>query len=239
MISDFEDEDPDEWLRITELHFPLDPKAAPRTITKGWLPVIAGLQSHEIKDFLKKKWSSFQQPFLLELTTAVLDRDLLCLSIDSQGNQWLSFKDAISALHLAPPSVISNDLRSQFPFHEIPGLTDFVENFGGLANWTLPPCPWFVPATECNIVSNECSRYDWGMIGEWAGSLTLYNTCSGNFIVVSPNDNCGKWDHDIGWGHVNEDPFYSLDCSTSDLIKSFVAYLSLRDDQVKDSPFYY
>ena len=201
--------------------------------------MIAGLQNHEVVDLLKHRWSSFHTPYLQKLSRAILSRKLICLSIDAQGNQWLSFDDNSSPLHIAPPSTLSDNLRSKFPFHQIPGIADFVENFGGMAESYLPPCPWFVPAKESRVVANDCDYYDWGMIGDWVGSLTLYNTGSGNFIVISPKNRCGKWDHDIGWDRSGEDPFDNLDWSMSNLIDEFIAYLSLDKIESQNSPFYY
>jgi hypothetical protein len=225
--------------KITKLSFPLQLNAVPLSVMGGWVPVIAGLQDHEIKDLLMNRWSAFQEPYLQHLSAAVLNRELLCLSIDSGGYQWLSFEDDSSALHVAPPCALPNELRTQFPFNQIPGLSDFVENFGGLANRSLPLCPWFIPVHECHIVSSECKHYDWGMIGNWAGSLPLYNTGTGNFIVVSPDNRCAKWDHEFGWGGGGSDPFYNLNWTMSDLVEEFVMYLSLGQSEAEDSPFYY
>jgi hypothetical protein len=225
--------------KIETLHFPIDRNTLPEGVSGGWIPVIADLQKHEVVDRLRNRWSSFRVPYLQKLSAAILSRELVCLSIDSQHNQWLSFEDPSSPLHVAPPSVLSGQLRSKFPFHQIPGLADFVEHFGGLANWTLPPCPWFVPADECRVVASDCDYYDWGMIGNWAGSLTLYNTSTGNFIVVSPKDRCAKWDHDIGWERDDEDPFADLNWTMSDLIDEFIAYQSLDENEAKASPFFY
>lgn len=224
---------------ITKLRLPVQMKDVPETISGGWLPVIAGLQDHEVIDLLKDRWASFQVPYLQKMATAILGRKLSCLSIDQEGFQWLSFDDWPSPLHLAPPSEIPNDLRSKFPFHRIPGIEDFVKNFGGLADGSLPSCPWFSPATECRVVASDCDYYDWGMLGDWAYSLTLYNTGTGNFIVVSPEDQCAKWDHDIGWGCDDEDPFENLNWSMSMLVEKFIAYLSLDNLEAQDSPFYY
>ena len=225
---------------ITRLSLPVQPDVVPRGTSGGWLPVIAGLRAAAIKDVLRKRWSAtFQLPHLTELAAAVLQRELVCLSVDSEGDQWLSFEDSTSCLHVAPPLPIPTQLRSQFPFDQIPGLAQFVENFGGLANWPLPPCPWFVPADHCRVVAKDCDWYDWGAIGQWAGSLTLYNTRAGNFIVVAPDDRCAKWDHDTGWEQDDEDPFCDLGWSMSRLVEEFVAYVSLPETEAGESPFYY
>jgi hypothetical protein len=225
--------------KIIKLRLPLDPDAIPETASGGWLPVIAGLGGHEVTDQLRKRWSSFQIPYLRNFSAAILSRELKCLSIDSQGNQWLTFEDEWSDLHVAPPAQIPAEIQASFPFHQIPGLEDFIKNFGGLANWNLPPCPWFLPASDCHVVAKDCQYYDWGKIGEWAGSLALYNTGTGNTIVVSPADRCAKWDHDIGWGSGDEDPFEDLNWNMSELIEQFIAYLSLDDNEAEESPFYY
>jgi hypothetical protein len=224
---------------ITELSLPLEPGTIPETVSGGWITVVGGRRDHELIDLLEKRWSSLQVPYLRKLSAAILGREFKCLSIDSEGHQWLSFEDEWSALHVAPPTEIPGDLQARFPFHEIPGLADFLTNFGGLANWSLPPGPGFFPANECRVVASDCDYYDWGMIGQWAGALPLYSTGTGNIIVVSPADRCAKWDHGIGWEREDEDPFESLSWSMSTLVEEFVAYLSLDDTKAKDSPFYY
>lgn len=205
----------------------------------GWIPVIAGLRSHEVVDLLRKRWSSFEAPYLRRLADVIFSRELKCISIDLEGRQWLSFEDPSSPLHIAPPVNLSGHLRSKFPFHKISGVADFVENFGGMVNWSLPPGPWFTPADDCSFVASDCDRRQWGLIGEWAGSLTLYNTGTGNFIVVSPDNRCAKWDHDIGWECDDECPFQSLYWNMSTLVQEFIAYLSMDEREVKISPFYY
>jgi hypothetical protein len=125
-----------------------------------------------------------------------------------------------------------------FPFDGIAGLAEFVENFGGLANWTLPPCPWFTPVDECDVVGSDDQDYEWGMIGAWRGSLTLYTTCGGNWIVLSPDNRCAKWGHDIGWELGDEDPFEGLGWTMSEMATEFLAYLSLDDATAQQSPFY-
>jgi hypothetical protein len=224
---------------ITRLRLPIELNALPANVSAGWIPDIVGLPDRELVDLLRKRWSSFQVPYLRNLSAAILDREFQCLSIDSEGKQWLSFGGERTALHVAPPAEIPAELKSNFPFPQIPGLADFVRNFGGLANWSLPPCPWFIPADKCRVVASDCECYSWGLVGDWAGSLPLYNTGTGNFIVVSPADRCAKWEHDIGWEQENEDPFETLPWSMSDLIEEFIAYLSLNDEEAKESPFYY
>ena len=179
-------------------------------------------------------------PYLKRLSAEILSRECSCLSIDSTGTQWLSFEDSSkSPLHVPPPTEIPSDLRGQFPFSKIPGLEQFLESFSGLADWNLPPCPWFIPTYESRVVSSDCDLYDWGRIGEWTGSLPLYNTGTGNFIVVSPDNVCAKWEHDIGWSGCDENPFWSLDWNMSELVEQFVTYLSQEEVEAKDSPFYY
>jgi hypothetical protein len=224
---------------ITELALPIDPDSIPDGVSGGWIPVIVGLGNHELIDLLEKRWSAFQVPYLRKLAAAVLSRAFKCLSIDSEGNQWLSFENERSALHVAPPAEIPGELHAKFPFQQIAGLADFMTNFGGLADWCLPPGPSFFPVSECRVVAGDCEYYDWGMIGEWAGALPLYSTGTGNIIVVSPADRCAKWDHDIGWERDDENPLESLNWSMSSLIEKFIAYLSLDDSEAKDSPFYY
>lgn len=225
---------------IQKLPFPVRPDALPARAPLGWLPLIAGLESHQIVALLKNRWSSFQAPYLQRLSAAILDRELLSLSIDERGTQWLTFGDHKHGLHVAPPARLPDSLRAKFPFERIPGLADFLENFGGLADGHLPPCPWFVPFEDCRVVARECDIYDWGLIGRWAGSLTLYNTCSGNFIVLSPDNVCVKWDHDIGWSKDDEDPFEPLHWTMSEMVNAFLAYHELTDeDALRESPFYY
>lgn len=225
--------------KITKIRVPIQSTQALMGASGGWLRVVGGLQHHEIVTLLRKRWSSFQVPYLQSLSDAILSRELVCLSIDSHGNQWLSFEDATSSLHVAPQAKLPTELRSQFPFHQIAGLADFLENFGGLADGSLPPCPWFTPVEDCRVVASDCDSYDWGMIGDWAGSLTLYNTCGGNFIVVSPNNVCALWDHDIGWECRNDNPFENLGWTMSDLVEEFIKYLSLAESEAPNSPFYY
>jgi hypothetical protein len=67
----------------------------------------------------------------------------------------------------------------------------------------------------------------------------LYNTGTGNFIVVSPDNVCAKWDHDIGWGGADEDPFEDLHWTMAELVERFVEFLSLDESAARQSPFYY
>ena len=68
------------------------------------------------------------------------------------------------------------------------------------------------------------------MISGWAGSLPLYNTGSGNVIVVSPANVCAKWEHENGWGGDDEDPFWSLNWTMSELVDEFLAYLVFGEE---------
>jgi len=225
---------------IIKLRLPIDQNAVPESVSGGWTRSIAGLEDYEVVGLLKERWSAFEAPFLQKLSAAILARKLNCLSIDSDGRQWLSFEGAMSSpLHVAPPSKLSDDLKSRFPFHRIAGFAEFVEDFGGLANWPLPPGPSFISASECRVVASNCDLYDWGMIGIWEGSLPLYWTGTGNCIVVSPENRCAKWNHEIGWSYDDKDPFESLNWSMGDLVEEFITYLSADESGVKSSPFYY
>lgn len=222
------------YLDITELPFPVTDDEP-----GGWTSAIAGLDGDQIVDRLKAEWSGFQQPYLQALSQAILSRELECLSIDSFGQQWLTFYDPLTPVHIAPPAKLTDQLRSQFPFDAIPGLAEFLEHFAGLVDGRLPPCPWFVPIGQCRTLRSNCDFYDWGLLDGWEGALTLYNTCGGNFIVLSPENVCAKWEHDIGWEQPDENPFEKLGWSMSDLVFQFIAYLSLSEESQKDSPFYY
>jgi hypothetical protein len=227
-------------LTIAKVQLPVRPDDVANITDGGWLGVIAGLNSHEIVKLLEDRWANFQVDYLRDFSSAILSRRLQGLSIDSQGQQWLSFEDDRSRqIHIAPPTYIPDELRPCFPFHEIAGLPEFLENFGGLADGFLPPCPWFMPAEYACVVVGNCEHYDWGRIGKWAGSLPIYNTGTGNFIVLSPENVCAKWDHDTGWESREEDPFCSLGWTMADLTREFIAYLSLDEQEAEASPFYY
>lgn len=225
--------------KIIELTIPIEPQQQLQHGNTGWLPIVAGLSCDEIVTMLEERWSPFTFGYLKRLSEAVLHRPFRCLSIDWEGRQWLSFGEGREALHVAPPEELPSKLRSEFPFASIPGLTEFVENFGGLVDGYLPPCPWFATASECRVVTANCQYYDWGRIGKWEGSLTLHNTRGGNWFVISPTNRCAKWEHDIGWESDELDPFEELNWSLSDLIEQYAIYVDLKKTGQQESPFYY
>jgi hypothetical protein len=213
----------------------------------GWFPWIAERSADEVVAELRSRWSAFTTPYLQKLSAAILERPLSQFSFDTQGGQWLTFEKSGSApLHVAPPQTLTAELRTMFPFERIPGLAEFQEHFGGLVDGQVPPCPWFCPVDDSRVVAADCKVYDWGLVGDWAGALTLYNTKGGNFLVLSPENRCAKWDHDIGWERQDENPFTPLSWTMSDLVDAFLEYVAAYDltqDHgplaVEESPFYY
>ncbi len=227
--------------RVRRCPFPIDPSVVPNVDGAGWLPTIAGLSVDEVLALLRRRWAGLATPYSKRPAEELLSRPLVGLSIDADGDQWLTFEDEPQAsLHLAPRRQLPARIREQFPFEAIDGLAEFVENFGGTADSRLPPCPWFLPASDVRVVSADCPDHEWGKVGEWEGSLTLYNTASGNFIVVRPDGTLGKWEHDIGW-YGDDDPFVTLGWDMATLVDEYVAYLAMDEDECESlsPPFHY
>ena len=209
----------------------------------GWLPTIRGKSKSEVIETLKQRWSFEAAPFLQSLADAIFRRDIACLATGLHGEQWLSFASySESSLHIPPPTPLPSSLKERFPFSEIAGVEDLLVNFGGLVDGMLPPCPQFIPVSECRLVSDDCDLYDWGKTDGWEGSLPIYNTMSGNFIVLSGDNRCAKWDHDIGWETKEVTPFTDLEMNIDDLIEKFVLYIDMDDSDStvrREYPFYY
>src|SRR5262249_28999351 len=95
--------------------------------------------------------------------------------------------------------------------------------------------------SESVIVRADDPTNDWGMLGEWEGSVTFYHGASGDQILIHPGGDVGKWSHEIGWESSDQPSVERLGTSFHELIEHFPDYLSLplMSPRRRDSPFCY
>jgi hypothetical protein len=234
--------------KVTEIQFPLTLGKLGDQPPGAWACFAGNGDSDFVLEKLKQRYAEIEVGFVKKLGDFVLSHREVSLSVLSNGQQWLSLRRGDSHLALLAPPLedLPFDGQPLFPFHKVEGLEPFLRFFGGMANWGVPPCPWFLPFanTARDIVSvSTMDLYGWGVIDRWEGALILYATCGGNLIVVTPHNQIGKWDHEYCWvtEEDEESPWTDLETNLEGLVEQFIAYQSLdgHSDEAKTAPFYY
>ena len=189
---------------------------------------LASLPTKEIVANLRKQWRFENLPHLTNLANAILDLPLSCLSVCGE-QYWLTFNKSSYPLSIVGANNIPQSLFHAFPISSVHGLQEFLSHFGGMADGVLPPGGFFWPPSAQVFVSKDDPRYDWGVVGRWAGSLAFYHGASGDQIVIHPEGYPGKWSHEIAWEKTMGErlPFVRLNHSVVELIDEFVNYMSI------------
>ena len=229
--------------RAKEFQFPLSAKELGNHVNGPWAIFAGDGDSEFVLDKLKQLYAQIDVDFVRRLGDFVLTHRDLCLSILPDGEQWLSLRRDESILSLQPPPLegIPDEVQSVFAFNKVEGLGQLMRFFGGMANWSLPPSPWFLPLESARVVKADCEYYDWGVVEAWEGSLPIYNTCGGNILVVSDSNRIGKWDHEFGWGFEEggESPWTDLETDLAGLVDQFIEYqtLEMGSEEMQAAPF--
>jgi Fe2+ or Zn2+ uptake regulation protein len=219
---------------------------APRNIVakvkrqSGFLADLVCLPPTEVVSRLRSEYRFEPFPHLTKLAKTILDLPLPCLS--AHGDHfWLTFNRSDRPVSIAGRSHIPQSLYDKFPLQAVPGLEEFLRHFGGMATESLPPCSFFQRPSKCVCVSADDENLEWGVIGDWAGSLSFFQGATGDQIVIHPDGRPGAWFHDVAWEHSGEVAFQPIGMSFPKLIDYLAEYLVLpvTSSQRESSPFYY
>jgi hypothetical protein len=227
---------------IIEYPFPIPAEIAAKVAEQSrFLADLAVHSADEILSRLRVRYRFPSYPHLTHLAAAILKQPPSCLSFD--GDQyWLTFENADHPIHIKGVSAIPLPLYDKFQIQSVPSLEEFLQYFGGLSNgWRLPPCNHFLLPADTVCVSKDDIQRDWGTIGDWTGSLLLYQGASGDEIVIHSDGTPGAWFHDVAWESLDEVAFQPIDMTFPELIDHFAECLALPLDSEKwkESPFFY
>jgi hypothetical protein len=228
--------------KVIEYPFPVSPEIAAKVAEQSrFLGDLVVLTSPEIISRLRVRYRFTNHPHLARLANAILKQSLSCLSYD--GNQyWLTFNKSGHPVHLRGVNSIPLPLYDKFQIQSVPGLEEFLQNFGGMSNgWNLPASNYFLLPSESVCVSSDDIHRDWGTIGDWAGSLLFYKGATGDQVVIHPDGTPAAWFHDAAWESLDEIPFRPVGMSFPNLIDHLAACIELPTDSPNwsESPFYY
>jgi hypothetical protein len=147
------------------------------------------------------------------------------------SKHWLEFSSGGTPLYIAefrnePPTE-----NLDFPIHHFPELKEFLTFFGGMLDFGR-----FATPAELLVMRREEGGIGWGSVGQWDGSLIIYQLVSGDALVIHPDGSVGKWLHEYAFMSLEwleneglEEAVLDLKLDFTQLLGTYLEYCQLPD----------